>query len=283
MSKTGDTTGRNWSRRRVLQAIASGGVAGALADALWWEPRRLVVERLTLAFPDLPIGLDGLRIVQLSDLHRSRIVGQGEIERAVAWANALEPELVLLTGDYITHGARYAAPCAAALSALRAPLGRYAVLGNHDHWASAKRVAGSLRDAGLTVLRNRAEAVHRQGDDLWIVGMDDAAVCQFKPALALQAVPQAAFKVALMHEPDMADEIAHYPVQLQLSGHSHGGQVCLPGIGPLLLPTMGRKYPMGLRRVGPLLLYTSRGVGRIQPAVRLNCPPEITLITLRRA
>ncbi len=86
-----------------------------------------------------------------------------------------------------------------------------------------------------------------------------------------------------MHEPDLADEIARHPVQIQLSGHSHGGQVRLPGIGPLLLPRLGRRYPMGLYRVGRLRLYTNRGVGRVQPALRFNCPPEITLITLRRA
>jgi predicted MPP superfamily phosphohydrolase len=260
---------------------AAAAVAGA--DALWREPHRLRAEYLTLTFPGLPAGLDGLRLAQLSDLHRSLAVSQAEIERAVALTNALEPELVLLTGDYVTLGRRYAEPCAAALSALQAPLGRYAVLGNHDHWVSPKHVGGALQDAGITVLRNRVAPVRRGSDDLWIVGVDDAAVNLADLALALTGVPPAAFKIALLHEPDVADRMAHHPVQLQLSGHSHGGQVRLPGIGAVHLPPLGRKYPMGLRRVGPLLLYTSRGVGRVQPAVRFNCPPEVTLITLRRA
>jgi predicted MPP superfamily phosphohydrolase len=261
----------------------AAAAAGIIADARWWEPHRLVVERLSLAFPDLPPGLEGLRMVQLSDFHRSAVVGQWEIEQAVARANSLAPDLMVLTGDYVTVGRGYAEPCAAVLSALRAPLGRYAILGNHDYRVGAEAVAAALRHAGLTVLRNQARPVGRGRADLWLIGMDDATFRKHDVVAALKGVPVAGFKVALMHEPDLADEIARYPVQLQLSGHSHGGQICLPGIGPLHLPKLGRRYPMGLYRVGPLRLYTNRGVGRIQPAVRLNCPPEITLITLRRA
>jgi predicted MPP superfamily phosphohydrolase len=273
---------RRWSRRRILGGIAVAA-AGIIADECWWESRRLVVERLSLAFPDLPPGLEGLRMVQLSDLHRSAVVGQREIEHAVARANSLAPDLMVLTGDYVTLGRQYAEPCAAALSVLRAPLGRYAILGNHDHGVGAEAVAAALRHAGLTVLRNQAQPVGRGGADLWLIGMDDATFHKHDVGTALQGVPDSGFKVALMHEPDLADEIARYPVQLQLSGHSHGGQICLPGIGPLHLPKLGRRYPTGLYRVGPLRLYTNRGVGRIRPAVRFNCPPEITLITLRRA
>jgi uncharacterized protein len=242
-----------------------------------------VVERLTLAFCDLPAGLDGLRLVQISDLHRSHAVEEGEIERAVRLANALAPELVVLTGDYVTQTIYSMEACARSLSVLRAPLGRYAILGNHDYWAGADKVAAELRHAGLTVLRNQAEPVGRGGSDLWLVGLDDAFVGKHDVAVALEGVSPSAFKVALMHEPDLADEIARYPVQLQLSGHSHGGQVCLPGLGPLILPRLARKYPSGLYQVGGLQLYTSRGVGRVPPAVRFHCPPEITLITLRRS
>jgi predicted MPP superfamily phosphohydrolase len=276
------TLRRRLRRRHVLTAIAAGAAALG-ADAVWWEPRRLVVERHTLSFPDLPPELDGLKVVHLSDLHRGVAVGQAEIERAVELANALRPDLVLLTGDYVTLGRHYAAPCAAALSGLRAPLGRFAVLGNHDHWASTERVIAELQHAGITVLRNQSQPIGRRGADLWVVGVDDAFVHRHDPEAALRGVPAPAFKIALVHVPDLADEIARHPVQLQLSGHSHGGQVCLPGIGPLLLPRMGQKYPMGHRRVGRLQLYTSRGVGRIPPAVRLFCPPEVALLTLRRA
>jgi predicted MPP superfamily phosphohydrolase len=271
-----------WTRRRVLRLLAGAATVGAGIDALWWEPRRLVVEPVSFRFRDLPSELDGLRLAQLSDFHRSPWVRQGEIERAVAVTNTLAPDLVVLTGDYVSLRRRYAEPCAAALSELRAPLGRFAVLGNHDHWLGPKRVAAALRQAGLTVLRNAAVPVARRGADLWLVGVDDAFVHRDDLSLALRGVPGAAFKVVLLHEPDLADMVSRYPVQLQLSGHSHGGQVRLPGLGPILLPRMGRKYPMGRRQVARLQLYTSRGIGRIQPAVRFNCPPEVTLITLRR-
>jgi len=221
--------------------------------------------------------------VQLSDFHRSAAVRQWEIESAVERANSLAPDLVVLTGDYVTADRRYAEPCAAALAVLRAPLGRYAILGNHDYRAGADAVAGALRQAGITVLRNQAQPVGRGGDNLWLVGIDDASYRRHDVAVALKGVPSSAFKAALMHEPDLADEIARYPVQLQLSGHSHGGQICLPGIGPLHLPKLGRRYPMGHYRVGALQVYTNRGVGRIQPLVRFDCPPEVTLFTLRRA
>lgn len=273
---------QKWSRRRLLGVAAAAAMGGVIVDARWWEPYRLVVERVELAFPDLPAGLEGLRIAQLSDFHRSRVVRQWEIERAVARANELAPDLVVLTGDYVTFGRGYAAPCAVALAALRAPLGRYAVLGNHDYW-SPEAVAGALREAGLTLLRNRAAPVRRGGGELWLVGLDDAWARRLDIPAALKGVPAGAFKIALMHEPDVADEVARYPVQLQLSGHSHGGQICLPGIGPLHLPKLGRRYPMGRYRIGTLQLYTNRGIGRVSPAVRFHCPPEITLITLRRA
>jgi predicted MPP superfamily phosphohydrolase len=268
--------------------MAAAAVPAVIADARWWEPRRLVVERIELRFPELPPGLDGLRIAQLSDFHRSPVVRQWEIERAVARTNALAPDLIALTGDYVTHGRHYAEPCAAALSALRAPLGRYAIMGNHDYWSPAA-VAAALRAAGMTVLRNQAQPVPAtrrsgvSGAELWLVGLDDAWARKQDIPAALEGVPRRAFKIALAHEPDVADEVARYPIQLQLSGHSHGGQICLPGIGPLHLPKLGRRYPMGHYRVGELQLYTNRGVGRVSPAVRFNCPPEITLITLRRA
>jgi predicted MPP superfamily phosphohydrolase len=262
--------------------VTGAAAAGTLADAVWWEPHRLVVERLSLTFPDLPPALDGLRLVHLSDLHCSLAVRPSEIRRAVTLANALAPDLVLLTGDYVTVGSRHADPCAAALSALRAPLGRYAVLGNHDHWAGADNVAGPLRSAGIPVLQNEALPVRRGGADLWLIGIDDAMVQRHDIPRAVRGAPPTAFKVALLHEPDLADEVARYPVQLQLSGHSHGGQVRLPGIGAPVLPRLGRKYPIGLRQVGSLQLYTNRGVGRLPPPVRFNCPPEVTLITLRR-
>lgn len=154
-----------------------------------------------------------------------------------------------------------------------------ACLGNHDHWTDADAVAGALSDAGLTMLRNAAREV---ADGLWVAAVDDVWEQQADLGKALEGAPAGAIIVLLAHEPDYADEVAaDGRVSLQLSGHSHGGQVRLPFIGAPFLPYLGRKYPAGLYRVGGMWLYVNRGVGLISPAVRFNCRPEVTLLTLR--
>jgi len=272
------------SRRRFLRWVGRGVVYGggalAVADALWFEPTRPVVERVRVPLSPLPPALEGLRIVHLSDFHHGPIVRLEEIERGVEWANQLQPDLVALTGDFVSQAARYAIPCAQALSALHAPLGVFACLGNHDHWTNAERVAQALTDQGIVLLRNASQRLHVPGADLWIVGVDDVWEAQDDLAQALRGVPEEGFKLLLAHEPDFADEAARYGIDLQLSGHSHGGQVRLPLLGSPILPPHGRKYPWGLRRVGGLTVYTNRGLGRIFPPVRFRCRPEVTVLTL---
>jgi predicted MPP superfamily phosphohydrolase len=154
-----------------------------------------------------------------------------------------------------------------------------ACLGNHDHWTDADAVAGALTDAGITVLRNAAREV---ADGLWVAAVDDVWERYADLEKALEGVPAGATVVLLAHEPDYADEVAaDGRVSLQLSGHSHGGQVRLPFAGPLVLPYLGRKYPAGLYRVGEMWLYVNRGVGLVSPAVRFNCRPEVTVLRLR--
>ena len=156
-----------------------------------------------------------------------------------------------------------------------------ACLGNHEHWTDADAVAGALADAGITVLRNAAQEI-REG--LWVAAVDDVWEQHADLEKALDKVPTGATIVLLAHEPDYADEVAaDGRVSLQLSGHSHGGQVRLPFVGPPALPYLGRKYPAGLYRVGGTWLYVNRGVGALGPPVRFNCRPEVTLLTLRAA
>lgn len=157
-----------------------------------------------------------------------------------------------------------------------------AVLGNHDCWNDAGIVAGSLKDRGITVLRNQAVAIERGRERIWIAGTGDAIVEDVDLPGALKPVPAGECTVLLAHEPDFADHAAGYDIDLQLSGHSHGGQVRLPGIGALILPELAKKYPEGLNRIRNLQLYTNRGLGVISPPVRLNCPPEITFLSLIR-
>ena len=284
------------TRRRFLKLMLGSTTAAGLSTlggvgyARLVEPHWLAVERVDVPIPDLPASLDGFTIVQLSDLHRGPKVTQEQVAQAVELALQQEAHcsversrrsLVVLTGDYVSVSAEYAVSCAESLSPLAASGDVLACLGNHDHWTDANTVARSLTDAGITVLRNAAREVV---DGLWVAAVDDVRERYADLEKALEGVPAGVTVVLLAHEPDYADEVAaDGRVSLQLSGHSHGGQVRLPLAGPLILPYLGRKYPAGLYRVGDMWLYVNRGVGLIGPAVRFNCRPEVTVLRLRYA
>lgn len=273
-------------RRNFLKLAAAGAAAGLGAAALGagWatliEPNWPVVEQIGVTLPRLPARLEGLRVAQLSDLHISSYTTAGDIERAAALAMRQSPDVIVLTGDFIWREVwQYAEELVEPLRTLRAPLGVYAVLGNHDHWEDAALATRVLAEAGVTLLLNQAVRLDA-GAPLWLAGLDDVWERKHDMAAALAGAPDDECKLLLVHEPDYADEAARYPVDLQLSGHSHGGQINLPGYGRPVLPYLGRKYPAGLYQVGPLALYTNRGIGVIAPPVRFNCPPEVTLLTL---
>jgi predicted MPP superfamily phosphohydrolase len=259
-------------------AVAGGALTSYAANI---EPHWPEVVRLELPLARLPRGLDGLTIAQLSDIHAGHLVGPAKIRRYVDMVHALQPDIVAITGDMFHAGAVSAWMCAAELSALRAPLGVYVVLGNHERHAPPEVGELPFRRAGLTVLANAAQRVDVDGDALWIIGVDDMLMRRGNLQEALHGVPDEACKILLVHEPDLADQASCYPIDLQLSGHTHGGQIRVPGLGALLLPVMGRRYPMGLYHVNGMWVYTNRGLGVNRPALRFHCRPEITLFTLR--
>lgn len=286
------------TRRKFLQVTAAVAVTGGLAvsaDALILEPNRPQLVRVEIPLARLPAAWDGFTIVQVSDFHYDDHFAVMPIRKAIEVINSLHPDLVVLTGDFVTvpywsdylHNARQAAgavePCAQLLGQLRARYGRVAVLGNHDVGSDAPRVVEALHSQGIPVLRNRSVPLEQAGARLWFGGVDD--VIEGKPDLdlTLKGIPLSEPVVLLAHEPDFADHVVKYPVDLQLSGHSHGGQVRLPLVGAPFLPDLALKYPWGLRQIGRLTLYTNIGLGTIRVPVRLNCPPEITLFTLRAA
>lgn len=273
-------------RRNFLKLAAAGAAAGVGAAALGagWatliEPNWPVVERISVTLPRLPARLDGLRVAQLSDFHISSYTTAGDIERAATLAMRQSPDVIVLTGDFIWREVwQYAEELVEPLRTLRAPLGVYAVLGNHDHWEDAALATRVLAEAGVTLLVNQAVRLETDAP-LWLAGLDDVWERKHDMAAALAGAPDDECKLLLVHEPDYADEAARCPVDLQLSGHSHGGQINLPGYGRPVLPYLGQKYPAGLYQVGPLALYTNRGIGVIAPPVRFNCPPEVTVLTL---
>jgi hypothetical protein len=245
-----------------------------------------------IAINNLPSTFHGYRIVQLSDIHLDEYTEPFFLERIVHKVNALNPDLVLLSGDFITHGSltfvagsHALRRCAEILTTLTAPL-RYAVLGNHDVAFNGPLVTRALTALGTPVLINQHLPIDRNGDRLWVCGVDDPGTSRPNLDLAIPAKPDGPV-ILMAHEPDYADDVLAHPrgpfVDLMLSGHSHGGQIRLPFLGPLILPPMGEKYPEGLYRFSRLQLYVNRGIGTVGLPFRLNCPPEITLITLNSA
>jgi predicted MPP superfamily phosphohydrolase len=287
------------TRRNFFRQGAGGIVAGALVagDGVFFEAARLQIIAVEVPLVRLPEAWDGFRILQLSDIHYDDIFSVVPLRKAINDAIRLQPDLIVLTGDFVTSPmnqsrkwgiskeakakAKAIEPCVQLLSKLLPRFQILAVVGNHDACTDAPRITDALQSSGISVLTNRAISLERVGKRLWLAGVDD--VLDGVPDLdrALAEIPPTEPVVLLAHEPDWADHVAKYPVDLQLSGHSHGGQIRIPLIGAPYLPEMGRKYPRGLRQLGSLFLYTNCGIGTIRIPMRLDCPPEITLVTLR--
>ena len=248
--------------------------------------------RVDIPLPRLPREFHGFTIVQLSDFHFDPYFSIIPIRKSVQMSNDLNPDLVVLTGDFVSapaiesalrnkRAALQAEPCSEVLRDLRAQHGVWAVLGNHDAFSDPVHVTAALEAVGINVLANTSIPIERSGRRFWLAGVTDVLARSANLDAALNGISADDSVVLLAHEPDFADHAAKYPVDLQLSGHSHGGQVRLPVIGPVYLPRLGRKYPRGLRTVGRLSLYTNVGIGTLYVPVRWNCAPEVTLITLR--
>lgn len=270
-------------RRRLLTSALTIALLGCVSEYSYgYEPDDLEVVHKDIRLQGWPREADGLCIGHLSDMHCDSDRAYSRTARAVSLLLREKPDLVVLTGDYITSSPHLWAPlCAEALATLtKVPLGAVAVLGNHD-WGSEHPdlVAAALSGVGITVLRN---ASHNIGRDVWLVGLDDVWARKQDMGRALKSVPAAATKLLLVHEPDYADD-APQGFALQLSGHSHGGQICLPGMPPLHLPVYARHYYEGLQYAKNHPVYTTRGIGTIGPPIRAFCRPEVTVLRIFRA
>jgi len=266
-----------------LQASAAVAATGALAiatDATVVEPNRPQLVRVEVPLVRWPYAWDGFKIAQLSDFHYDEYFSVVPLRNAINVVNGLQADLVVLTGDFVTvpvfadflqnaeQAEKDAEPCARLLGHLHARFGVIAILGNHDLGSDRQLVTESLQLYGIPVLRNRSVPIEWGGSRIWLSGVDD--VLRGKPDInrTLRAVPRNEPVVLLVHEPDFADQVVLHPVDLQLSGHSHGGQIRFPLIGPLYLPKLAHKYPRGLYRIGPLTLYTNVGLGTVRLPMR---------------
>lgn len=261
-------------------SVAGGG--GAYSYGRMIERHRPKVERVSIAMHGLGSAFDGFRIVQISDLHLEPNLDPPLLVKTVEMINALKPDLVAITGDFITHNASRVSELTAPLADLRARCGVVASLGNHDVWTAPRRITEALTNHGMKMLTNVGFDLMQQNETLWIAGLDSVWAGDIDLPRALKGRPRGAPCVLLAHEPDFADELTQRTSNvLQLAGHTHGGQVCIPGGVPVMLPAYGKKYPRGRYEIGHNSLYVNRGLGTIGPKARFACSPEITEITLR--
>ena len=269
--------------RRLAGAAALIG-AGGLLYAREVEPRRLEVVRPELTLPRLAAAFDGYRIVQIGDLHLDDWSKPERLDRIAEMVNEERPDLVVVTGDFASYSARRldTGSLVGALRRLSAPDGVLAILGNHDYLTDVKLIRRCIREAGLTELINEVVTLERGGSELHVAGIDDVMEGRSRLDLVLGELPEEGAAVLLAHEPDFADVAAATGrFDLQLSGHSHGGQVRVPLLGRAVLPPFSQRYTRGLHRVGGMLLYTNRGLGTVHARLRFGCRPEITALTLR--
>jgi uncharacterized protein len=244
------------------------------------EPVWIEVVQVPLTLPHLAPALEGYRIVQITDIHSDGWMDADRITQITQQVNAQKPDLIALTGDYVTKNAEKYSPALKSLSALSAPDGVVAILGNHDEGTNPQLITEVLTNSNIQVLKNQIITLDRKGGLLNIAGLGDAWSGEDDMDLVLQQLPGMGASIMLAHEPDVADRTAETKkFDLQLSGHSHGGQVSLPFM-KLVTPPMGHKYPIGQYQIGDLIQYTSRGVGTSGIRARFNCRPEITVITL---
>jgi len=288
---TRDFQTSRFTRRRFI--LGTGFAAAGLALYAGEIARHEIdLVETTIRISNLPSSFHGFRIAQLSDIHLDEFTEPFFLEHVVNRINKLSPDLVLVTGDFVTRGSltfidsRHAAyRCAEILSGLKTPQ-VYTVLGNHDVGVSASLVIEALRLSNIPVLINEHVPIERGNSRIWLCGSDDAGTRRPNLDLTIPERPDGPV-ILMVHEPDYADTVIKHPrgklVDFMLSGHSHGGQVRIPFYGPLILPPMGQKYVMGHFQFGPMQLYVNRGIGSVGLPFRFDCPPELTLHTLQPA
>jgi len=269
------------SRRAWLQGVVAAGVGvatGAAGYGYLYERDRIDVTRATLPVSGLPESLDGLRVGLITDLHLSDTVPRRIIDHAVALLMAERPDLIALGGDYISwFDRRYAQACAEALSPLSAPHGVYAILGNHD---DDREMPAALIAQGFEVLLDARTQIRIKDEPLEIAGLRFWT----RKAIEIASVLRGATSPTLLlaHDPRRLDVAAQLDVAVVLAGHTHGGQILLPGLGAIA--ARGRRFPVlqGMIRQENTTLYVSRGVGTVYVPIRISCPPEVALLTLQR-
>ncbi len=273
----------HWAVRAGAPASWAWGLAGLASvalgvDAVMGRPR---VRRRVVRIPGLPDALRGYRVGQLSDIHCGPHASERSVVRWVNRLNALKLDLVTVTGDLIAHGDSHLEAVSRALGGLRARDGAWVSLGNHDYFGDVERLVRLLREKGITVLRNEGRVIVRRDAQLFVAGVDDTWTHRDDLDRALASRPPNAPVVLLAHDPDLWPQATRQGVDLTLSGHTHGGQLGIPG-SRLSLARFVSRWTAGLYRNENSWLYVNRGAGTTGPPIRVGAPPELAVITLER-
>lgn len=275
-------------RKFLIRTFWCGAALAGVGTTAYglWEPSQIRIRPQSILLPTLPASFDGKTIAVLTDFHHGPLVGIEFIRAAVSIAQSLNADAYALVGDFAhkgTHTAEQLPPCLEAVSVLRAPLGVFAVPGNHDMQDSGRIYRESIRSTPLLDVTNRSVRTLSGADALWFAGVDD--FWWGKPNLnaALDGIPAGEAVVLLAHHPDYAETNSDPRVGLVLSGHTHGGQAYVPGLGTAWMPSRyGAKYRGGLVDAPYSQVFVSRGLGEAGIPIRLNCPPEINVLTLAK-
>jgi predicted MPP superfamily phosphohydrolase len=250
---------------------------------LHFDANDFKITQIAIQIPQLDSSFEGYRIVHITDIHLGQWMSPERLDGVVGMVNGLKPDTVAITGDFLSFAVdQFVDDLTRSLRNLKPNDATLAVLGNHDHWLEATKVRKSLNAAGVIELRNSVYTVKRKNAMLHFAGVDDITVREDRLDQVLTKLPKQGPAILLAHEPDFAEvSSATGRFALQLSGHSHGGQIVLPIVGPPFRGSYWKKYPSGRYQVDDMVLYTNRGLGANTLWLRINCAPEIATVTLK--
>lgn len=270
----------NWSTilKLFILLIFLVGIYSTLIEQNWVE-----IKHVTVNLHKYPDNQEGLRLVLFSDTHLGFFFNENDLRETVEKINQLNPDVVCFTGDFLDSrdSLSLLEPASEILQKMHAPLGMYAILGNHDYRSNEGRISEALQAGGFQVLINQSITIQKENHQLAFIGLDDVLHGNPDFDQAMKNVQSESTKILLVHEPDVAERIQVSGVDLQLSGHSHAGQVRIPFVGPVLTSALGKTYNAGLYQTGSTTVYTNRGLGTTILPVRLFARPEITVLTIR--
>lgn len=276
------------SRRKFLKISGAAVIASMVSVPLYsffFERFWLDINKIQLSFPQLPPSFSGMKIVHFSDLHLGAFFDVDHLQKIVNHINSLKPDLICFTGDLVEDGTEILDKSIPILQQLHAPLGKIAIFGNHDYRIGKQQdVEDALKQSGFVFLQNNHTSINLLGEKIYVAGTDDMFGGGSDIPKAIEGIPANQFTILLAHEPDLADIAVQHWIHLQLSGHSHGGQIRVPFVGALFTPDGAKKYIDGLFpfRDSNFKLYVNRGIGTTALPFRFHCRPELTMITLTK-